>query len=144
MDFFCPECKKSVYDGERDKLKLKAIFECDHFHATSLMELNPQKGKFGGKVLSDNVFFEDGAVVKFRCPHCNFDFTLDFDDRFFKLGHEDEKGEKHNFILNRTSGKEMAFVISEKDGEVLESYGKHQSEYMKDFHQYMVSSKFNR
>ncbi len=135
-NFLCPKCRESFFNRDRKIITLRGVLKGEKFSVSSIIELKHQKGEFGGEFLFSGINFEKGAMVEFICPHCGFDLTTDFDPELCEMIHVNEEGEEKAFIISKTAGTEMSFVVCKDKKEILESYGAAKEKYLDRFRDY--------
>lgn len=131
-DFVCPHCNTFLNSDNKTQVLFRGILQGENFSVTFPISVPAELGVYGG-IFPDYIVLQEGAIVEFHCPHCNYDLTSPDvpDHAAVKMVLPDSSFRVVTF--NRVFGKHSSFIYDIASHKVVESYGEHQNQYSDEF-----------
>lgn len=134
LTFYCPYCGQKLSFLEGTVIKMVGRLHAETFSCKTMFYFPAQLGQYGA-IVGEGVNLRDGARVEFECINgaCRKNFTATYDQNLAEIKMVDPAGNEYVVVFNKIFGRRSTFLIDFKTQKVLESYGDHAPEYLREF-----------
>ncbi len=121
--YHCPSCEHRLTDDGMRSVRMKGVLHGENFEVTCPFSLPAKLGEYGATCHYPGLALRPGARVDFRCPACDFSFTLPKKHNLSALTWIQEDGSKRQVVFNRVLGRRMTAVVCLEEGKIVEVHG---------------------